>query len=46
MCHDNVHSGNMAEWLKRWPAKPVSYGVAGSNPAVVVKILRRVKDES
>ena len=23
----------LAEWLTRWPAKPLSFGRAGSNPA-------------
>ncbi len=30
-----VINGNLAEWLRRGPAKPVRYACVGSNPTVV-----------
>ena len=30
-----IFQGNVAEWLWRWPAKPLGSARVGSNPAVV-----------
>ena len=31
----SIFQGNVAEWLWRWPAKPLGSARVGSNPAVV-----------
>ena len=33
--HHRQKCDNLAEWLRRWPAKPLCYAREGSNPSVV-----------
>ena len=31
-------NGDVAEWLRRWPAKPLGIARVGSNPIVIVHL--------
>ncbi len=33
-----IDQDDLAEWLRRWPAKPLCFAREGSNPSVVVII--------
>jgi hypothetical protein len=33
--NSKYQSDDLAEWLRRWPAKPLGYAREGSNPSVV-----------
>ena len=41
LIHHRHKCDNLAEWLRRWPAKPLCYAREGSNPSVVA-ILQNV----